>query len=393
MDLALYLLVTLITLGAVSVSTLSLVAAIGFLRKLDFPRTDGDASATLILPLTGDAHDLARLIAALAAQMLKPRRLLIIIETVTDPAYSQALKVARESDLAIEVILAGKARHCAQKNFNQLAGLSRIGDKDDVVVFLDADILPPRWWLATLVAPLLDGTGDVVTGYRWPVIAEPTLGAHLIAAIDRPIAVLPRVPGWARMVWGGSVALSRSSLGVLDLAGSLATALSDDCVIGERVAANGLRIITRRSLLLPTPVKSSLLAAWRFGRRQYQILGLYRPQMHWLSLAAITTRLAAWIIIGINIGTSWWPVAVAVLLLSLALASHVVRLVIADRLGLADGTTALLGQTLLVMGQPAVDLAHWSMAVAGLARHHVRWGHITYKVSSPHDIEVAVRYR
>lgn len=385
------ILAVLLVLAAMAISVLSVVAARGFLRRLDEPLQGVDCRATLILPLTGEAPQFEALVGALEAQSLPPRRLIVAVESERDPAWARATALAPRSRLPIEVVIAGEAGTCAQKNGNQIAALARVDGQDDVVVLLDADIVPQRAWLATLVGPLQEGAADITTGYRWPQIAQATLGAHLIAAIDRPIAVLPRVPGWARMVWGGSVALSRGSLQALDAPRTLGRALSDDCMIGERAAAQGLRILTRRSLLVPTPLASGFVEAWRFGRRQYQILGLYRPQLHLLSLAAVSTRLAAWIIILANLAGSMWALGAAVVLLGLAIAAHEGRRQIAARLQLADPVPVRVTQTLLVLAQPLVDAVHWSMLVAGCWRRRVQWGHVTYDVAGPQAIRAVHR--
>jgi hypothetical protein len=240
--------------GGLIVSTLALVAAIGFLRRIDQPPAGDESRPTLILPLTGSAPQLEQLVAHIEAQTVAPRRLVITVESAEDPAHRRAVDVAARTRLPIEIVIAGAAQSCAQKNFNQLAALARIDDHDDAIIFLDADILPPQWWLAGLLAPLDAGTGEVVTGYRWPIIARPTLGAHLIAAIDRPIAILPRVPEWARMVWGGSVGMSRTVLTKLELGPVLATTLSDDCTIGEQAAARASASLPPAACLFPRPL-------------------------------------------------------------------------------------------------------------------------------------------
>ena len=375
--------------GALLVSALGLWAAVVFLGRLRLPMIHRSGSVTLVLPLTGPALGLDSLLQALEGQSLVPRRLIVGVESVQDPAYRRAADLAHTRRFPIEVVVADQATQCAQKCSNLIAALRRVDAQDEAVVLLDADILPPRWWLSALVTPLLDGSADVVNGYRWPVIAAPTVAAHLAAGIDRAIALLPRL-GSLRLTWGGSLGLSPRSLRALEPHRILAATLSDDCAIGECAAARGLRVLTRRALLVPTPVRGGLASVWGFGRRQYQIIRIYRPALWGLALGALSTRLLAWGLLVAHLEQVAARLALGVLI-AIAVAGFVVQSLVARRLGMADGPGTGLGQGLLAVLKPVVDLFHWSLVVAALAAGTVRWGHVTYGVSGPYSVTVRSR--
>jgi len=384
------LLVTVVfAAGALFVSALGLLSAVVFLSRLSLPGTHRHGTATLVLPLTGPAPDLDTLLQALEGQSLVPRRLIVSVESVQDPAYRRAADLAEGRRFPIEIVVAGHATHCAQKCSNLIAALRRIDAQDEAVVFLDADILPTRWWLSALVTPLLDGSADVVNGYRWPIISTPTVAAHLAASIDRAIALLPRL-GSLRLTWGGSLGLSPRSLRALEPDRILAATLSDDCAIGEYAAARGLRVLTRRALLVPTPVRGGLASVWRFGRRQYQIIRIYRPTLWGLAFCALSTRLLAWILLLAHMERMEARLALGALI-AIAVAGFVAQALVARRLGVADGPRTGFGQGLLAVLKPAVDLFHWSLVVAALAAGTVRWGHVTYGVCGPYDVTVRTR--
>lgn len=386
---ALTLLQLILAACGLLVSVLALVAVVHFLLRLERPRSRKTCRATLILPLTGTAPTLERLVEAIAGQTLPARRLLIAVENERDPAYARAVSMIGTRPLDIEVVVAGQARHTAQKCQNQIAALNRIDAGDDAVVLLDADIVPQEWWLSALVSPLADDVCDVVTGYRWTIVARPTLGAHLVAAIDRTMAVLPRI-AFTPVVWGGTLALSRRALARLDLPRTLADTLSDDCTIGARAAALGLRILTRRALLVPTPLGIGVAAAWQFGRRQYQIVRIYRPELFALGLAAISARLLAWGVILANLAASSWPAVAGGAFIVLALGALAAQQAIAHRLGFADPPRVAAVQTLLAVAKPLVDLFHWSMIAAALGTR-IRWAHVTYAVGADSRVAVAER--
>jgi hypothetical protein len=262
-------------------------------------------------------------------------------------------------------------------------------------VLFDADILPPAWWLSALVTPLLDGSADVVTGYRWQVFdpRAPTalLGAHLLAGIDRAIALLPRF-SWFKVTWGGSLALSPRALAALQPERILAATLSDDCTLGQQAGALGLRVLNRRAVLVPSPMRGDLLSIWRFARRQYQIIRIYRPSLWWLAFGALTTKLAAWVLLLTHL--QQWPARLVLgVMIVISLAGFLVQCRVARRLGFSDPPERKFGQALLAIFSPAVDLFHWSIVTAALAARTVRWGHVVYRVSGPARIAVRSRDR
>ena len=160
------------------------------------------------------------------------------------------------------------------------------------------------------------------------------LGAHLGAAVDRTIALLPRLASF-RTTWGGSLALSPRALAALAPEELLGTTLSDDCAIGERAAALGLRVLTRRALLVPTPQGGDVGSVWRFGRRQYQIIHTYRPILWWLAFATLTLRLGTWGLLLAHSGSAPSRVGLAAMI-GLSLGGFLVQLQVARRLGFPD---------------------------------------------------------
>jgi len=371
------------------VAAAGLLAGFVFLAGLRLPRVQRGGVVTLILPLTGEARGLLTLLRAIEAQTLSPRRLLICVESTFDPAYARATRIAGETRLPVDVVIAGEATSCAQKCRNQIAGLQRIDGRDEVVVLLDADIVPPPWWLSALASPIVDGSADIVTGYRWPTIGSGRLGAHLAAAIDRGIALLPRLAVF-HVTWGGSLAMSPRTLKRLQAERILAETLSDDCTIGAQAATLGLRVLTRRALLVPTPAADGVAALWRFGRRQYQIIRVYRPGLWWLALLAVSARLAAWGVLVMHLEDRWARLAIGALL-GAALLAAALQALAGRRLGFPEPPAVRLAQLALCAGKPLVDLFHWTLVLAASDARSIRWGHLTYRVSGPARIAVSRR--
>lgn len=376
---------------AIAVAVVSLTAVAVQSLRLRLPRAAHNGTATLVMAVTGEVSGLEGLVRALERQTLQPRRLILAIESAADPAFHAAQRLQRSrTRFPLEIVLAGPADHSAQKCRNLIAGCRRIDSRDETVVLLDADILPPTWWLSAAVSPLLQGRCDIVSGYRWPTLENPTLGAHLIAAIDRTIALLPRLR-WARTAWGGTLAMSRRAFDVLALEHVLQRTLSDDLTIATVAEQRGLRVLQRSALLVPTPLTCDLASAWRFGRRQYQIIRIYRPQVYALALLTLTALQTAWVVLLARIQTSPMAQRALLLLILAGFAKQLLLDVAASRLGYTEAGSTRVVQAALILAKPLVDAFHLSMIVAAAWVRSVRWSHVIYRVDGPQNIRVKQR--
>lgn len=358
------------------------------LRILD-PRLS--ARVTLVLPATGPLPGLQNLLTALSGQSLRPGRLIIAVESTEDPAHARVAALAEHySQLNIELVVAGLSPLRSQKCTNLLAALARIDAEDAHVVLLDADIRPQPWWLATLVAPLAAGHADIVNGYRWPVPTALSLGSALVAGIDRAIAVLPRL-SHARVIWGGSLAVTRRALEILDLPTTIGRALTDDLPIGDRAAEAGLRVLTRRAVRPPTPLGGSFYDLWRFGRRQYQLIRLYRRGLWCFAALVVTTDLIARLVV-LSALAAWGPAMAAVLVVGCAGSVAIeLRIAIGKKLGAADTIGFRLTQHLLAWAILPFPAFHASAIWGGFITSPVLWAHIRYVVDNTGQVIAVAR--
>jgi hypothetical protein len=349
-------------------------------------------SVALVLPATGALPGLEDLLAALSAQSLKPRRLIVAVEAREDPAYRRVAALAEQfPQLNLELVVAGLSPLRSQKCTNLLAALAQLDADDPYIVLLDADIRPQPWWLAMLVAPLAAGRADLVNGYRWPVPTRISFGAVLVAAIDRAVAVLPRVR-WTRPAWGGSLAFTRNALAALDLPNTIGHSLTEDLPIGDRAAQMGLRMLARRAIRPPTPLAGDLRDVWRFARRQYQLIRLYRPGMWCFAAFVVTTDLAARIAMLSNV-PGWGPALPALLVLAcLGSIATEIRLAIGRKLGVTDRIGFRVAQHLLVWTILPAPMFHASVVWGGAITSPVVWRHVRYVVDNTGQvIDVARR--
>ncbi|MCU0945306.1 MAG: methyltransferase domain-containing protein [Rubritepida sp.] len=375
------------------VALLSALGALGFalwhvaaVRLSGAPRP---GVVTLILPLTGDQPGLAALFAALAAQSFAARRLIVAVESAEDPAAAQALALADALPFPIELVVAGEAEETAQKCANLAAALARVDAADEVVVTLDGDIRPQPFWLAALVGPLLDGRYDLVTGYRWLMPGAGGWGAQAIAWLDRGAAILPK---WPRLglIWAGSTGYTRAALEQLDLPVLYARQLSDDLSAGVRARALGLRVLTRRILLLPVPGAGRGAG---FYRRQFQFGWRYHPFVTLTALGVALGTAAGWVaLVGLLLGGSGLAALALILLVALRVALWILHGAIAARIASPDDPRARRRQLAMALLPWPVLLLPF-VILAALPARRMEWRGVRYAIRGPERLRVTWRAR
>jgi hypothetical protein len=362
---------------------ISVASAVHYLRSLRFPADAPHAAITAIMPATGLLPNLEGLIANLAQQSAPPRRLIIAVESQSDPAYARVRSVqATTITPRIDLVVAGIAEKSGQKNANVLAALKELGPADEYVLLMDADIRPLPWYVASLIEPLVAGRRDLVNGYRWLTPNRPTLFATLIAAIDRRLAVLPRPPE-TKLIWGGSIALTPRALATLDLPTTLAGQVLDDLPIGVKAAATGLDVGARSCARAPTPIESDPRRLFAFARRQMQFVRIYLPGLWWVAFLLAVVDLCARLTLLISaIATPSFSAALAALLgvAALDLISAELRLYASARLGVDDVVAFKMLNRLFALTILPLSLTWTAILLASFPASRIAWAHVRYQV-------------
>jgi hypothetical protein len=374
----------------------ALLPAVGFgihavwrWRRLRLPAVHVPGKVTLILPLTGPVPQLEVLLDHLAAQTLQPRRLVVAIESESDPAFARVQALAPTCPFPIEIRLAGHVPWRGQKNTNLIAGIAAVDEEDDAVVLMDGDIRPQPWWLSAAASPAIAGTHDVVTGFRWQLLEGRGLIGHMIAWIDRMGAVLILPPRFG-MVWGGTVGLSRRAVAALDLPRLLDRALVDDLTIGLEAKRKGLVFLPRGAITVPTPVEGSARAQLAFMRRQLQVVRIYQTWLWGLLMAVMHLSVFGWLWAVFSL-----PDPAAVTLLLGISGCGVLRSLchsgIGARVGAPDPPRGRVMQAVVGALPPLTDGLIAALGWTMLRARRLRWRHVVYEVEGPNAVRVVAR--
>lgn len=351
-------------------------------------------SVVVILPVRGLDDGFDENIRALLSQAYPKRRFLVVADDSADPALAKIETIAREfPGVPVAAILSDPGPLRGKVNALRSA-LAHLRPEDEVVVFSDSDIRPPRDWLRQLVQPLADSTVGVATGFRWYVPPRPTFWSLVRAewnAVSANVLFDPR----RSFAWGGSCAVRQDSLKHWRLEDRWRGVLSDDLVLTQAVRDVGLKIAYVPAALVPTfeGADRSTCTEWCF--RQMTMATLYLPIVRRYAAAAFAVFNGS-VLFGfacLALAAVWGlayliPATLFLVPLPVAIAKASLR---RRALFSAAPTVATAWKVPVWRAAVAALAVPWVMAT-GLVRTRrpttVRWrGHI-YDVSDPHHVRL-----
>jgi cellulose synthase/poly-beta-1,6-N-acetylglucosamine synthase-like glycosyltransferase len=343
----------------------------------EVPRTVVLVAIKGVTPLTPMFLD------ALASQRYASYRLVFALESEADRACSLLTNLQRqlEGRLEVDIVIAGLSTCRAQKIHNLLAALRRLRAEDRVVVFADADILPPATWLSQLVRPVAVRESAASCGYRWQLPQDLRFPSLAVAAIDMSIATAARSRHW-NLCWGGSVAIDREVLDRIDLFTVWDRAASDDLALSAALRERGLRMYVPPQVLVPSPMSHGWGSLFRFAHRQYLLTRVYAFR-HWLLSAWLLGVPSLALLIGIRAvwsGARWpWGCIIAsgvLLQLRLSARRSIARIVLEERQFAAASATVTFAR----WAWPLIHLTHLAAFATSAIGHRFTWAGVHYRL-------------
>lgn len=282
---------------------LVLIAAfrvLGYLIAKKFQdRRWGDGSkdqrrVAVIIPVKGfDYQTTPRFFNTLFDQDYSDYRVIVCFESWGDPVavwlkdeleltedYAHWTHPDPEASLkSITLVCAGISQQEGQKVHNQRAAFEYLDSEDSIVAFADADISFKSDWLARLVAPINQRTHPLSTTYRWLVPKRPTLPNQIASVINGSITTQGGSE-LTNVLWGGSMAISKSVFDKLDVPNLFEGSLNDDLRLSKSARKAGNRIAFVRSLVLPTMIDFNWKSFLEFAKRQYTQVKFFSPILY-----------------------------------------------------------------------------------------------------------------
>ena len=194
------------------------------------------------------------------------------------------------------LVVAGLAQDEGQKIANLRAALAHITPADEIIVFADADIRPSRDWLKRLIAPLLDGKADIVSGFAWLVVDDRSFSTCVMASMAATMVTAPRIP-LLNAAWGGSVAMSRERCEALDLRQAWRGAFCDDLHLTAIAKRAGCTIAAPREVLPRLFVSTRGFGEVASDALRWLVcFRIYVPATYYFVMFGLTFAAAGWIV-------------------------------------------------------------------------------------------------
>jgi ceramide glucosyltransferase len=300
----------------------------------------------------------------------------------------------READLSsITLVCAGIASSEGQKVHNQIAAFEQLESGDEVVAFVDADVIFKNDWLARLTAPINLKTHPLATTYRWLVPKRPTLPNQIASVINGSITTQGGSES-TNVLWGGSMAIARSVFDKLDVASLFEGSLNDDLRLSKAARQDGNRIAFVRSLILPTVVDFTWGSFFEFAKRQYTQVKFFSPVLYAganLVLGFYILGLAS-LIASVIYGYfyAWVPIAAAYIIDQVrALARQQIYLGLFEENGIRQKLFA--ARSLEHMLTPFWMAIHWLLLISTWTQSRITWAGIRYRILSKSKTQILDR--
>jgi ceramide glucosyltransferase len=267
----------------------ALVASLGYMavaivRTQRFGQRTPDTSAatppvTLLVPLHGTEFSLEANLCAFAEQDYPALQLVLGVARADDAALPYARRLAAAyPDAAIDVAIGFDPRSRNPKLANVISMMRYA--KHDVLVLADSDTLVDPAYIRTVTAPLRDPQVGAVTalfsGHPDATFAS-RLGAMFMNEQFIPAALVERLLGPLRHCFGPTNAFRAETLRAIGGFEALAPHLADDYMLGNCIAARGLRVVISSYVVKTTISERSVPALFTHELRWHRTIRGVKP--------------------------------------------------------------------------------------------------------------------
>ena len=358
----------------------------------------------ILLPMRGADPYLARTLEALATQAYPDYRVVVIVDHVSDPAWTacqQFLQAHPHADRFILQELEQKRATCSLKCSSLIQAVEQLDETFDWVVLTDADVVPHQTWLAELVAPLQDETIGLSTGQQWFVPNRPTFGS-LVRSVWNSGAIVPTV--LLGHPWAGSTAMRRADMMRSGLLEDWSQSIVDDGPMAAALNRIGLKVQFVPSVIMLNREQASVRFCWSYIRRMLTWSRLFETTYPLtVAHATLLQGSVAWTIGlgGVLLLQGLWSSAlctlmsVAVFWLANGVAYHEIRRAVQQHSHDCRQPWPRLKLITWLLTCAAVPVTHLIYAISAyraLSVREIKWREITYQIDRSGQVRM-LEYR
>lgn len=348
----------------------------------------------LLCPCKGIEPGLERNLVSLTEFERQNYEIFFILASASDSAKSIVERVAKNSRVKAQVIIAGNPIGCSEKVNNLRVAVEQLSPEFEVLVFADSDGRPGKSWLHHLVAPLGDIRIGATTTMRWFIPNRSNLPTALLAAWNAPVVTMLSEKG-KNFCWGGGTAIRRSLFEQSGVLEEWRNSASDDYSLTRALERGGQSIVFIPECLTLSYVETDFEGLLEFTNRQILITRVYADKV-WAPAAAthflycLTLLLGGILILGDVFAQrpAFHIVTLTFLPMLLSAIRGSIRLVGVTE-AIPAGRSQITGQAwIYVFLTVFIPFLYVTNFANSLLTRKIRWRGVTYELLSPNQTRV-----
>ena len=348
----------------------------------------------VLCPCKGMEPGLERNLLSLTEFERQNYEIFFILASASDPARSIVERVAKNSRVKANVIIAGNPANSGEKVNNLRVAVEQLPPEFEVLVFTDSDGCPGRRWLHHLVSPLGDVRIGATTTMRWLLPIRSNLPSALLAAWNAPLVTMLSEKG-RNFCWGGGTAIRRSTFeqsGVMDV---WRNSVSDDYSLTRALERLNRPVVFIPECLTLSYAETDSQGLLEFTNRQVLITRVYAGNI-WGPAAATHLLYCMTLLFGVILFLSITFEQRPAFQIATLTFLPVVLSSIRSAIRLVGVTEALPAARSQIMGQAwiyilltiFVPFLYLVNSVNSLITRRVRWRGVTYELIGPQQTRI-----
>jgi ceramide glucosyltransferase len=273
--------------GIAEIATLAAIAYVGvaIARTAHFGKRGKERSGhtppvTVLVPLRGVEPGLEENLCSIVDQEYPTHQVVFGVARADDPALTIARRVAAAHPARHIEIDIGECAVTRNPKLANVVSMMRLA-RHEVLVLCDSDTRVDSSYLREVVAPLEDASIGLVTCLFAGVPQDDTLASKLIAMFMNdqfiPSALVEGVFGPLQHGFGPTNAMRADVLKAIGGFEALGEHLADDFMLGNEIAARGLKVVISKYVLRTTVSEPNLAALFRHELRWHRTIRGVEP--------------------------------------------------------------------------------------------------------------------
>lgn len=267
------------TIAAIGYATIAIVCIARFGRQPQASNADYMPPVSLLVPLHGPERELEENLRAFAMQDYPVYQLVLGVAHADDLALAVARRVAAAlPDRNIEIDV-GEVPGARNPKIANVLSMMRLV-QHEILILADSDTRVTPTYIRAVTAPLHErGVGVVTCPFAGVPDGTPSseLGAMFMNQQFIPSVLVNRLFGPTRHCLGPTNAIRAEVLAAIGGFEALAPHLADDFMLGNFVAAQGLRVVISRYVVRTIVSDSNLAALWNHELRWHRTIRGVQP--------------------------------------------------------------------------------------------------------------------